>query len=158
MATDLQKATGLVDTSAANSANLNRVLQLTGQSLTFPEQPCAGANVVKGRGVSKSMSCCEQETCASQRRLQLAGVQALCMLNCVVTLTFTDFTSTATNNNTGPLGLTASLLSNNIPLRTGLADPVYAEAHMTVHQYKIVLDVMATNRMSETPQNLCLDL
>ena len=33
VATDLQKATGLVDTSAANSANLNRVLQLTGQSL-----------------------------------------------------------------------------------------------------------------------------
>ena len=31
VATDLQKATGLVDTSAANSANLNRVLQLTGQ-------------------------------------------------------------------------------------------------------------------------------
>ena len=34
VATDLQKATGLVDTSAANSANLNRVLQLTGQSLS----------------------------------------------------------------------------------------------------------------------------
>lgn len=33
VATDLQKATGLVDTSAANSANLNRVLQLTGQLL-----------------------------------------------------------------------------------------------------------------------------
>ena len=31
VATDLQKATGIVDTSAANSANLNRVLQLTGQ-------------------------------------------------------------------------------------------------------------------------------
>ena len=30
VATDLQKATGLVDTSAADSANLNRVLQLTG--------------------------------------------------------------------------------------------------------------------------------
>ena len=31
VATDLQKATGIVDTAAANSANLNRVLQLTGQ-------------------------------------------------------------------------------------------------------------------------------
>ncbi|CAL5220396.1 g2403 [Coccomyxa viridis] len=69
VATDLQKATGLVDTSAANSANLNRVLQLT-----------------------------------------------------------------------------------------GLADPVYAEAYVTVHQYDIVLDVTVINRTSETLQNLCLEL
>lgn len=35
VATDLQKATGLVDTAAANSANLNRVLQLTGHFQVF---------------------------------------------------------------------------------------------------------------------------
>ena len=38
MATDLQKATGLVDTSAADSGNLSRVLQLTGAAM-----PCYSA-------------------------------------------------------------------------------------------------------------------
>ena len=40
----------------------------------------------------------------------------------------------------------------------GLADPVYAEAYVTVHQYDIVLDVTVINRTSETLQNLCLEL
>ena len=40
----------------------------------------------------------------------------------------------------------------------GFADPVYAEAYVTVHQYDIVLDVTVINRTSETLQNLCLEL
>lgn len=40
----------------------------------------------------------------------------------------------------------------------GLADPVYAEAYVTVHQYDIVLDVTVINRTGETLQNLCLEL
>lgn len=41
---------------------------------------------------------------------------------------------------------------------TGLSDPVYAEAYVTVHQYDIVLDVTVINRSAETLQNLCLEL
>lgn len=41
---------------------------------------------------------------------------------------------------------------------TGLSDPVYAEAYVTVHQYDIVLDVTVINRSNETLQNLCLEL
>ena len=40
----------------------------------------------------------------------------------------------------------------------GFADPVYAEAYVTVHQYDIVLDVTVINRTRETLQNLCLEL
>lgn len=40
----------------------------------------------------------------------------------------------------------------------GLADPVYAEAYVTVHQYDIVLDVTVINRTGDTLQNLCLEL
>jgi len=40
----------------------------------------------------------------------------------------------------------------------GLADPVYAEAYVTVHQYDIVLDVTVINRTGETLQNVCLEL
>jgi hypothetical protein len=36
--------------------------------------------------------------------------------------------------------------------RAGLADPVYAEAYVTVHQYDIVLDVSVINRTGETLQ------
>ena len=42
--------------------------------------------------------------------------------------------------------------------RAGLADPVYAEAYVTVHQYDIVLDVTVINRTGDTLQNLCLEL
>jgi hypothetical protein len=38
----------------------------------------------------------------------------------------------------------------NVP--TGLADPVYAEAYVTVHQYDIVLDVTVINRTEGTMQ------
>ncbi len=41
---------------------------------------------------------------------------------------------------------------------TGFADPVYAEAYVTVHQYDIMLDVTVINRTAETLQNLCLEL
>ena len=34
----------------------------------------------------------------------------------------------------------------------GLADPVYAEAYVTVHQYDIVLDVTVINRTEGTMQ------
>ena len=34
----------------------------------------------------------------------------------------------------------------------GLADPVYAEAYVTVHQYDIVLDVTVINRTDATMQ------
>jgi coatomer subunit beta len=41
---------------------------------------------------------------------------------------------------------------------TGFSDPVFAEAHVTVHQYDIVMDVTVLNRTSETLQNVCLEL
>lgn len=41
---------------------------------------------------------------------------------------------------------------------TGFSDPVFAEAHVTVHQYDIVMDVTVVNRTSETLQNVCLEL
>nr|BAC87706.1 coatomer subunit beta [Botryococcus braunii] len=51
-----------------------------------------------------------------------------------------------------------SLRLNRVLQLTGLADPVYAEAYLTVHQYDIVLDVTVINRTKETLQNLCLEL
>jgi len=47
---------------------------------------------------------------------------------------------------------------NRVLQLTGFADPVYAEAYVTVHQYDVVLDVTLVNRTSETLQNLCLEL
>jgi len=41
---------------------------------------------------------------------------------------------------------------------TGLADPIYAEAFVTVHQYDIVLDVLVINQTDDTLQNVCLEL
>lgn len=41
---------------------------------------------------------------------------------------------------------------------TGMSDPVYAEAHITVHQYDIILDVMVINTTQDTFQNLTLEL
>jgi len=41
---------------------------------------------------------------------------------------------------------------------TGLSDPVYAEARVTVHQYDIVLDVTLVNRTRETLQAVQLEL
>lgn len=51
----------------------------------------------------------------------------------------------------------AELLSADAVV-AGFADPVYAEAYVTVHQYDIVLDVTVINRTNETLQNLCLEL
>ncbi|EFJ42176.1 hypothetical protein VOLCADRAFT_67325 [Volvox carteri f. nagariensis] len=52
----------------------------------------------------------------------------------------------------------ASSRLNRVLQLTGLSDPVYAEAVVTVHQYDIVLDVTVTNRTTETMQALCLEL
>ncbi|CAG9465410.1 unnamed protein product [Pedinophyceae sp. YPF-701] len=41
---------------------------------------------------------------------------------------------------------------------TGLSDPVYAEAQVTVHQYDVVLDVAVTNRTRQVMQNVTLEL
>jgi coatomer subunit beta len=41
---------------------------------------------------------------------------------------------------------------------TGLSDPVYAEAYVTVHSYDILLDLLVINQTSEPMYNLCLEL
>jgi len=41
---------------------------------------------------------------------------------------------------------------------TGFADPVYAEAFVTVHDYDIVLDITVTNRTNQTLKNLAVEL
>lgn len=41
---------------------------------------------------------------------------------------------------------------------TGMNDPVYAEAHVLVHQYDIILEVLVMNRTNDTLQNLTLEL
>ena len=48
-------------------------------------------------------------------------------------------------------------LSHSQLCAAGFADPVYAEAYVTVHQYDIVLDVTVINRTRDTLQNLCLE-
>mmetsp|Transcript_2857 Transcript_2857/g.5326 ORF Transcript_2857/g.5326 Transcript_2857/m.5326 type:complete len:949 (-) Transcript_2857:1874-4720(-) len=47
---------------------------------------------------------------------------------------------------------------NRIVQLTGMSDPVYAEAQLVVHQYDIILDVVVTNKTSDTLQNLTLEL
>lgn len=41
---------------------------------------------------------------------------------------------------------------------TGMSDPVYAEAHVLVHQYDIILEVLVVNTTTDTLQNLTLEL
>mmetsp|Transcript_18225 Transcript_18225/g.50264 ORF Transcript_18225/g.50264 Transcript_18225/m.50264 type:complete len:959 (-) Transcript_18225:211-3087(-) len=41
---------------------------------------------------------------------------------------------------------------------TGLSDPIYAEAVVTVHEYDVVLDVLMINQLSEPLHNVCLEL
>uniref|UniRef100_A0AAV1UYQ3 Coatomer subunit beta n=1 Tax=Peronospora matthiolae TaxID=2874970 RepID=A0AAV1UYQ3_9STRA len=41
---------------------------------------------------------------------------------------------------------------------TGFADPVYAEAYVTVHDYDIVLEILVVNRIPQTLTNLSVDL
>lgn len=41
---------------------------------------------------------------------------------------------------------------------TGFADPVYAEAYVTVHDYDIVLDILLINRTPNTLTNLAVEL
>ncbi|DBA01692.1 TPA: hypothetical protein N0F65_010343 [Lagenidium giganteum] len=41
---------------------------------------------------------------------------------------------------------------------TGFADPVYAEAYLTVHDYDIVLEILVVNRLPQTLNNLSVEL
>jgi coatomer subunit beta len=41
---------------------------------------------------------------------------------------------------------------------TGLSDPIYAEAYVTVHAYDIMLDVLVINQTQEPMSNLCVEL
>ena len=41
---------------------------------------------------------------------------------------------------------------------TGFADPVYAEAYVTVHDYDIVLEILVINRLPQTLNNLSVEL
>ena len=41
---------------------------------------------------------------------------------------------------------------------TGLSDPVYAEAYVTVHSYDILLEMLVINQTSEPMYNLTLEL
>lgn len=47
---------------------------------------------------------------------------------------------------------------NRILQLTGLSDPLFAEAYVTVHQYDIVLDISVKNRSDRTMQNLNIEL
>ena len=50
-----------------------------------------------------------------------------------------------------------SRLDRIYPL-TGMADPVYAEAVVTVHDYDIVMDILVINRTPNTITNMALEL
>merc|ERR1712196_428710 len=41
---------------------------------------------------------------------------------------------------------------------TGFADPVYAEAYVTVHDYDILLEILIINRTAATLTNLTVEL
>tara|TARA_B110000305_G_C19325122_1_gene580964 strand:+ start:465 stop:677 length:213 start_codon:yes stop_codon:yes gene_type:complete len=47
---------------------------------------------------------------------------------------------------------------NHIYQLTGFADPVYAEALVTVNEYDIVLELLVINRTSSTLQNVTVEL
>ncbi|KIY64902.1 coatomer protein [Cylindrobasidium torrendii FP15055 ss-10] len=49
-----------------------------------------------------------------------------------------------------------SSLSRIVQL-TGFSDPIYAEAHVKMHGFDILLDVLLVNQTANTLQNLCLD-
>merc|ERR1711957_635175 len=55
----------------------------------------------------------------------------------------------------------SSLLStelNHVYQLSGFADPVYAEALVTVHDYDIVLEILIINRTPNTLSNLTVEL
>jgi coatomer subunit beta len=62
-----------------------------------------------------------------------------------------------TSATTGSATSTGFQLSRVTQL-TGMSDPVYAEAHVTSHQYDIILDVLVVNTTSDTLQNVTLEL
>lgn len=47
---------------------------------------------------------------------------------------------------------------NHVYQLTGFADPVYAEAYVTVHDYDIILEILVINRTSSTLTNLTVEL
>ncbi len=59
-----------------------------------------------------------------------------------------------------PSGVDAASRSrlNRVYQLSGFADPVYAEAHLTVHEYDIVLDVLVVNQTKNILQNFALEL
>jgi len=64
------------------------------------------------------------------------------------------------SNATGGAGAKEDFASRlkRVTQLTGLSDPVYAEAYVTVHSYDILLEVMLINQTSEPMNNLCLEL
>jgi coatomer subunit beta len=55
-------------------------------------------------------------------------------------------------------GALAGFQLSRVTQLTGMSDPVYAEAHVTTHQYDIILDVLVINTTNDTLQNLTLEL
>lgn len=56
------------------------------------------------------------------------------------------------------LGATGGPSRQRVLPLTGMSDPVYAEALVTVHQYDIVMDVSVLNRTAEPMRNVTLEL
>jgi len=47
---------------------------------------------------------------------------------------------------------------NRVYQLTGFADPVYAEAHLSVMEYDVVLDILIVNQTNSILQNVCVEL
>lgn len=62
-------------------------------------------------------------------------------------------TSAATGSSSAP-----GFQLSRVTQLTGMSDPVYAEAHVLVHQYDIILEVLVINTTNDTLQNLTLEL
>jgi len=62
----------------------------------------------------------------------------------------------ATGTFAGPLS--DNMRRSHVYQLSGFADPVYAEAHVTVHDYDILLDVLVVNRTVATLTNLTVEL
>lgn len=62
-------------------------------------------------------------------------------------------TSATTGSSTSP-----GFQLSRVTQLTGMSDPVYAEAHVLVHQYDIILEVLVVNTTNDTLQNLTLEL
>lgn len=69
-----------------------------------------------------------------------------------------DMDERALTSATTGSGVSQGFQLSRITQLTGMSDPVYAEAHITVHQYDIILDVLVINTTQDTLQNLTLEL